>query len=151
MSIGGRRLNIVLRHGDITALRVDCIVNAANSWLGHGGGLAAAIRIAGGRPLVEESDAWIKRHGGIAEGSVGLTVGGALPCTWVLHAVGPVYRQGLEAHLLSRAFHNSLVLADRLECRSVAMPLLSSGIFAYPKDDAATITILNTYYRKSFV
>lgn len=126
--------------GDITLLTgVDAIVNAANSWLGHGGGIARAIRKAGGSQLVEQSQLFIAENGALGEGEVCHTTGGSMGCRWVIHAVGPIWRQGLEHQLLSRAFGESLRRADDLGLTSVAMPLISSGIFGFDKDEAATI------------
>lgn len=103
-------MRVSIRHQDLTQLRVDVIVNAANSWLGHGGGVARALREAGGPRFVELSNDFIERYGAVPEGAVCHTeAGGMLPCRWVVHAVGPVHRHGWENQLLARAFRNRYV------------------------------------------
>jgi O-acetyl-ADP-ribose deacetylase len=124
---------------DITEQRVDAIVNAANSQLAHGGGVARAIADAAGPALRRES----ARHPYVPVGDVGLTGAGDLPCSHVIHAVGPRWRGGKsgEPELLAGAYRNSLLLADRIGCRSVAFPSISTGIFGYPLHDAAAIAV----------
>lgn len=133
------RVSVV--QADITTLAVDAIVNAANSWLAHGGGLARALRLAGGPAFVDESEAHVRRHGAVPEGSACYTGAGQLPARWVVHAVGPVWKGGCngERDSLRRAFTNALRVADDLGARTVSMPLLSSGIFGFPRDDAAQL------------
>ncbi len=135
----GQRLVVV--HGDITREDVDAIVNPANGWLAHGGGVAGAILRRAGFDLQLESDAWVERYGEIPNGGVALTEGYMLPAKRVIHAVGPVWHGGgrnEEAELAS-AVTNTLDLAEREGCATVAMPAISSGIFGFPKERCAEI------------
>ena len=115
--------------GDMTAEEVDAIVNAANTRLAHGGGLAGAIVARGGAVIQEESD----RIAPVATGDASATTAGELPCQWVIHAVGPVWGQGDEERLLRSAVRASLERAAELNATSIAMPAISTGIFGYPK------------------
>lgn len=134
-SPGGVRLSLV--QGDITAEAVDAIVNAANSHLQHGGGLAAQIVRVGGSAIQRESD-------GIAYVPVGhaaITGAGALPCRFVIHAVGPRWGEGDEDRKLGSALASSLALADEHGLRRIAVPAISSGIFGFPKDRCARVLL----------
>ena len=133
---GRFRLQAVL--GDMTSEEVDVIVNAANSHLAHGGGLAGAIVARGGTIIQEESD----RLAPVAVGDTAVTSAGNLPCKWVIHAVGPIQGQGDEERLLRSAIRASLSSAEDLEAISIAIPAVSTGIFGYPKD-LGTATIVN--------
>lgn len=132
-----------IRHGDLTQEETDAIVNAANTHLSHGGGVAGAIVSRGGYLIQEESDAWVRRHGVVPTGQVAVTGAGKLPCRIVIHAVGPVWHGGNhnEEELLRMAVWNSLVKADELRLRSIAIPAISSGIFSFPKERCAEILI----------
>lgn len=134
---------IQIRKGDLTTEQVDAIVNAANGGLQHGGGVAYAIQRAGGHIIYKESNDWIREHGLIPTGEVGLTRGGDLPAKYVIHAVGPVYKGGNknEEQLLTNAVMNSLKKANELGLKSIALPAISSGIFGFPKDKCANILI----------
>ncbi len=134
---------IQIRRGDLTQEEVDAIVNAANSHLAHGGGVAAAIVRRGGWVIQEESARWVREHGSVPTGQAALTTAGKLPCRFVIHAVGPVWQGGDqgEDELLRRAVWNSLLKADELKIESIAMPAISSGIFGFPKDRCAAIFI----------
>lgn len=125
--------------GDITEQRVDAIVNAANSELAHGGGVAAAIARAAGPELVRESAA----HAFVPVGSAAATSAGDLPARWVIHAVGPIWRGGGEgeAELLASAYRSALTVAAGLGARSIAFPSISTGIYGYPIDAAAEVAI----------
>jgi len=138
---GGQLLRVV--HGDLTQERVDAVVNAANGWLAHGGGVAGAILRRAGLDLQLESDAWVERHGKLADGAVAHTSAGMLPCRRVIHAVGPVWHGGDrgEPAALRDAVHNSLDLAHSLDLPRVALPAISSGIFGFPKDLCAEIMV----------
>ena len=133
--------SIVVVHGDLTREAVDAIVNPANGWLAHGGGVAGAILRRAGIDLQLESDEWVERHGKIPDGEVALTKGYMLPVKCVIHAVGPVWHGGghSEEADLGLAVRNSLDLAEREGCRTVAMPAISSGIFGFPKERCAEI------------
>lgn len=137
MSPTGQRVQIV--QGDITTEEVDAIVNAANEYLQHGGGVAGAISRQGGPAIQKESDAWVREHGRVPHAHPAWTPGGRLPAKYVIHAVGPVWGDGDEDHKLTAALTGSLRLADRLKCSSVALPAISTGIFGFPKDRAADI------------
>ena len=124
---------ISLVKGDITECRVDAIVNAANSALQMGGGVAGAIRRAGGESIQEECD----RIGGTPVGTAVVTTAGRLPVRYVIPAVGPRMGEGDEDRKLEDATRSSLALADKHKLRSVALPAISSGIFGYPVDRCA--------------
>ena len=120
---------------DLTAQRVDAIVNAANEALAPGGGVCGAIRRAGGDEIFDEC----ARLGGCATGDAKATGAGRLPAKHVIHAVGPVWSAGGagEAELLASAYRRSLAIADELGCRTIAFPALSTGIYGYPAELAA--------------
>ncbi|MEV4619950.1 O-acetyl-ADP-ribose deacetylase [Asanoa sp. NPDC049573] len=126
--------------GDITAERVDAIVNAANSSLLGGGGVDGAIHRKGGPAILDECRALrASRYGrGLPVGQAVATTAGRLPARWVIHTVGPVWSATEDRSPLLRAcYQNSLTVAAGLGARSVAFPLISSGIYRWPKEDAA--------------
>src|SRR5574340_23751 len=127
----GGRLQLV--EGDITAEQVDAIVNAANSHLLHGGGLAGALVRHGGDVIQQESNAWVRAHGPVSHTRPAWTSAGRLPARYILHAVGPVWGEGDEDSKLSAAVQGSLSLADELGLVSLALPAISTGIFGFPK------------------
>jgi O-acetyl-ADP-ribose deacetylase len=133
--------NKILRlvNGDITERNVDVIVNAANSYLKHGGGVAAAIVRKGGAIIQEESD----RIGGgfVPVGSAVITSAGKLPCKAVIHTVGPMMGEGDEYNKLLKAVQSTLALAAEKEFKSISIPAISSGIFGFPKDKCAKILV----------
>ncbi len=129
--------------GDLTAEVVDAIVNAANSHLQHGGGVAGIIVRRGGYEIQEESNAWIREHGPVSHAEPAYTKAGHLPCRYVIHAVGPVWGEGDEDKKLAEAVSGCLKLADKLAITSIAFPAISTGIFGFPKERAAGI-IFNT-------
>jgi len=135
--------SILIRHGDITEEEVDVIVNAANGYLEHGGGVAEAISRKAGASLDEESRRWIREHGSVETGQVAVTGGGHLRCSKVIHAVGPVWQGGKqgEPSQLESAILNSLLKAEELSIKSIALPAISSGIFGFPKDLCAEISL----------
>lgn len=145
----GQTVQIV--QGDITTEEVDVIVNAANERLQHGGGVAWAISKKGGAIIQKESDEWIRQHGPVAHSAPAWTSGGQLPAKYVIHTVGPVWGDGDEDQKLSDAVTGSLHVADELQCSSIAMPAISTGIFGFPKDRAAGIifSAIEDYFAKN--
>ena len=131
---------LTLLQGDITKLKVDAIVNAANSRLAPGGGVCGAIFYAAG---YEPLDRACRAIGGCETGGAVITPGFALPARYVIHAVGPIWRGGTqnEAQLLASCYTNALSIARENSCESIAFPLISSGIYGYPKEEAFRIAI----------
>jgi O-acetyl-ADP-ribose deacetylase (regulator of RNase III) len=124
--------------GNVVTEEVDAIVNAANEDLQHGGGVAGAIRSAGGPEIQRESD----QIGRVPTGSCASTSAGLLPCDHVIHAVGPVYQgRGDEDELLASATRCALEKAEELGVKSLSMPAISSGIFGFPKGRCAEILL----------
>lgn len=128
---------IRLVQGDITERPVDAIVNAANSHLKHGGGVAGAIVRKGGHSIQEESD----RIGFVPVGKAAITGAGTLQAKFVIHAVGPRMGEGDEENKLQSAVRNSLHIAAEKRIKSIALPAISSGIFGFPKDRCARILV----------
>jgi O-acetyl-ADP-ribose deacetylase (regulator of RNase III) len=132
---------VCLIHGDITQSSVDAIINAANAQLQHGGGVAGAIARSGGAAIQAESDEWIQKHGFIAHDAPALTSAGDLPCRHVIHAVGPIWGEGEEDRKLDMTVQSALRLAHAESFESVAMPAISTGIYAFPKDRGAQVIL----------
>ena len=127
--------------GDITTLNVDAIVNAANSRLAHGGGVAGAISRKGGPAIQEESSTWVKTRGPVNVGEVAITSAGTLPSRYVIHTVGPRMGEGRENKKLKDATLNALKMADSRLFQSIAFPAISTGIFGYPMDRCAKVML----------
>jgi O-acetyl-ADP-ribose deacetylase len=135
------RLEVII--GDITKVKVDAIVNAANSSLMGGGGVDGAIHRAGGAAILEECRKIVARQGGCQTGEAVITTAGNLPAKFVIHTVGPVWNGGThkEPELLANCYRNSLDLAIKQGCRSIAFPNISTGIYRFPKQMAANISV----------
>jgi O-acetyl-ADP-ribose deacetylase len=127
--------------GDLTEEHVDAIVNAANAYLQHGGGVAGAIVRKGGQIIQQESEELVTRFGRVAHARPVYTSGGKLPCKYVIHAVGPIWGEGDEDMKLAEAIRGSLDLAEKLELTSISFPAISTGIYGFPKARAAKIIL----------
>lgn len=133
------KTEIELIKGDITSLDVESIVNPANNYLIHGGGLAAAIVRSGGQIIQQES----KKIGFVPTGSAVITQGGHLKAKHVIHAVGPHYKDGKsgEAEKLTSAVKSAIDIADKKKLKSIAVPAISSGIFGYPMTECSKVIV----------
>jgi O-acetyl-ADP-ribose deacetylase len=135
------RIEIV--KGDITKLEVDAIVNAANSSLMGGGGVDGAIHRAGGPAILEACRAIVATQGSCKTGEAVITTAGNLPASFVIHTVGPVWNGGKkdEAIKLANCYRNSLLLAIENNIKTIAFPNISTGIYGYPKKEAAEVAV----------
>ena len=146
------RLAIVV--GDITQQQVDAIVNAANSSLLGGGGVDGAIHQAGGPKILEECRELrrTKYPDGLPTGEAAITTAGKMPAKHVIHTVGPIYgrHDGNESELLAACYKNSLMLAASHSLSSIAFPSISTGVFGYPKYEAAAVasTAIEEFLRR---
>src|SRR5947208_16812422 len=125
--------------GDITEQAVDAIVNAANTTLLGGGGVDGAIHRAAGPELLEEC----RTLGGCPTGEARITRAYRLPARWVVHTVGPVWRDGShgEDELLASCYRSALVLADQQQAKTIAFPLISTGAYRFPVERAARLAV----------
>jgi O-acetyl-ADP-ribose deacetylase (regulator of RNase III) len=137
--VGEKSIRLV--QGDITERDTDAIVNAANSSLQHGGGVAGAIVRKGGQIIQDESD----EIGFTPVGHTALTSAGRLKAKFVIHAVGPRMGEGDEENKLKNAVLNTLLLASQKGLQSISMPAISSGIFGFPKDRCAKILVKESF------
>jgi O-acetyl-ADP-ribose deacetylase (regulator of RNase III) len=131
---------IIIIQGDITERKVDVIVNAANSYLKHGSGVAGAIVKKGGRIIQIESD----RIGFVPVGNSVITCSGNLPSSAIIHTVGPRMGEGDEDNKLSQSIFNTLQLATEKKFKTISIPAISSGIFGFPKHRCADILLNET-------
>jgi O-acetyl-ADP-ribose deacetylase len=134
---------IKLIRGDITKIKADAIVNAANTSLLGGGGVDGAIHRAGGPAILADCRRIRDRQGGCEVGEAVITSGGNLPARYVIHTVGPVWQDGQhgEDDLLASAYRNSLRLAVAHQLKTIAFPNISTGIYHFPKNMAAVIAM----------
>ena len=140
MKVKINKTTLELTQGDITDLDTDAIVNAANTALQLGGGVAGAIRRKGGQKIQRECN----EIGGTRVGGAVITTGGNLKARYVVHAVGPKHGEEHEDDKLKDATLNSLILADKHDLKSIAFPAISTGVFGFPKDRCATIMLSTT-------
>lgn len=133
-------MEVTVVAGDITEQHVDAVVNAANRAMRGGGGVDGAIHRAGGPAVLEDC---IRRFPhGLPTGDAGWTTAGNLPARWVIHVVGPNRRAGeTDRSLLTSCYVRALEVADELGARTVAFPLVSAGVYGWPKDDAVAAAL----------
>lgn len=137
-------MHIEIRQADITTVRADAIVNAANSSLLGGGGVDGAIHRAGGPDILAACQELrqSRYRGGLPTGEAVATTAGRLPASWVIHTVGPVFSRTQDrSDLLASCYTISLAVADGLGAQSVAFPAVSAGVYGWPMDDAARIAV----------
>lgn len=141
IQLGLCRLHLL--KGDITTIRVDAIVNAANSQLAGGGGVDGAVHRAGGPEIMRELDEIRKAEGGCGVGGAVVTGAGVLPSKFVFHTVGPRYRDGQrgEAKLLASCYLTCLRLAEEHRVKAMSFPSISTGVYGYPLEEAAEIAV----------
>ena len=133
-------MEITVVEGDITPQEVDAVVNAANTRMRGGGGVDGAIHRAGGPAVLEDCEA--RFPDGLATGDAGWTTAGEMPARWVIHVVGPNHTAGqTDRSLLTSCYARALAVADELGARTVAFPLVSAGIYGWPKDDAIAAAV----------
>jgi O-acetyl-ADP-ribose deacetylase (regulator of RNase III) len=133
-------VNVTVVEGDITEQDVDAVVNAANKRMRGGGGVDGAIHRAGGPAVLE--DCRRRFPDGLATGDAGWTTAGDLAARWVIHVVGPDRNAGqTDRSLLTSCYVRALEVADELGARSVAFPLVSAGVYGWPKDDAVAAAL----------
>ncbi len=131
--------SLIVEQCDITKEKADAIVNAANSHLAHGGGVALARARAGGDIINKESREYVQKNGPVPTGNVAVTSAGKMPSKYVIHTVGPIWGEGEEDEKLESAFYNSLAKANEMGLKSIAFPAVSSGIYGFPKERCAKI------------
>lgn len=136
-------MKIELIKGDITKIKADAIINAANSSLLGGGGVDGAIHRAGGKQILDECIEIRNRQGKCKTGEVVVTTAGNLPAKYVIHTVGPVWNGDEEkcSELLANCYQNSLKLAESLDVKTIAFPNISTGIYRFPKELAGNIAV----------
>ncbi|HEX7473513.1 MAG TPA: macro domain-containing protein [Candidatus Limnocylindrales bacterium] len=141
LTVGGRTIGTV--RGDITRVRADALVNAANEALAGGGGVDGAIHRAGGPAIMADLVARYGRNRRCPTGQAVLSIAGDLPADWVVHAVGPVWFGGRsgEPSLLASAYRSAFRVAGDAGARTVAAAAISTGIFGYPLAEAATVAV----------
>jgi O-acetyl-ADP-ribose deacetylase len=145
-------MEIVLIKGDITEIQVDAIVNAANTSLMGGGGVDGAIHRKGGKAILDDCIKIKNKQGGCKVGEAVFTTAGKLPAKFVIHTVGPVWNGGKnqEVELLKNCYTNALKIAQDLGIKTIAFPNISTGIYRFPKQEAAEIAV-NTVQHFSLI
>jgi O-acetyl-ADP-ribose deacetylase (regulator of RNase III) len=142
VNIGSVEIRFIV--GDITKLDVDAIVNAANSYLQHGGGVAGAISRAGGPEIQKESDEYLRKNGPVPPGGVAVTGAGNLKAKYVIHTVGPIGNKKGNDEIMKKAFENVFSKADELAINSIAIPFVGTGIFGYPLENFIKVCVDET-------
>jgi O-acetyl-ADP-ribose deacetylase (regulator of RNase III) len=144
-------MKIELIKGDITKIKADAIVNAANSSLLGGGGVDGAIHRAGGKQILDECIEIRNRQGKCKTGEAVVTTAGNLPANYVIHTVGPVWNNNEEksSELLANCYKNSLKLAESLDVKTIAFPNISTGVYRFPKELAGEIAVREVQNFKS--
>ncbi|MCJ8292751.1 MAG: O-acetyl-ADP-ribose deacetylase [Crocinitomicaceae bacterium] len=146
-------IEIKVIQDDITKIKVDAIVNAANTSLLGGSGVDGAIHKAGGKAILEDCEKIRRKQGGCKVGEAVITTAGNLPAKFVIHTVGPVWNGGSknEEELLYNTYKNSLYLAEQNQVKTIAFPNISTGIYRFPKHKAAAIAIevIRDFYNTS--
>jgi O-acetyl-ADP-ribose deacetylase (regulator of RNase III) len=133
-------MRVTAVHGDITHQHVDAVVNAANNAMRGGGGVDGAIHRAGGPAVLEDCVA--RFPDGLATGDAGWTTAGEMPARWVIHVVGPNYRAGqTDRSLLVSCYRRALEVADEIGATTIAFPLVSAGIYGWPRADAIAAAV----------
>lgn len=133
-------MEVTVVRGDITEQAVDAVVNAANRGMRGGGGVDGAIHARGGPAIL--ADCIARFPDGLATGQAGWTTAGNLPARWVIHVVGPNYGRGeTDRGLLTSCYANALRVADELGARTVAFPLVSAGVYRWPREDAVAAAV----------
>ncbi|MCL1598449.1 MAG: glutamate racemase [Actinomycetia bacterium] len=136
---------VVALVGDLTAMPVAAIVNAANVELRHGGGIALAIARAGGPMIDEESHRWIETYGPLEPGVAALTSAGEMPSSYVIHVAGPIHTAGQDNEgLLAAGVFAALDMATEIEVKTIALPAVSAGVYGYPPDEATLVIAEST-------
>ncbi|HEU4514814.1 MAG TPA: O-acetyl-ADP-ribose deacetylase [Nocardioidaceae bacterium] len=140
-------MKLTVVEGDITQQDVDAIVNAANERMRGGGGVDGAIHRAGGPAILEDCERVVPDGSRLPTGQAVATTAGRLRATWVIHVVGPVYRKtdpdeiARRRELLVSCYANALEVADELGAKTIAFPLVSAGIYGWPRDDAIRVAV----------
>ncbi len=133
-------MELTVVQGDITEQDVDAVVNAANRAMRGGGGVDGAIHRAGGPAVLEDCRRRFPQ--GLATGDAGWTTAGEMAARWVIHVVGPHHRAGeTDRSLLTSCYSRALAVADELGAKSLAFPLVSAGVYGWPKDDAIDVAV----------
>lgn len=129
---------------DITKLEVDAIVNAANSHLKHGGGVAGAISRAGGPEIQKESDEYVRKYGPVEPGGVAVTSAGKMKAKYIIHTVGPIGDKEGNDEIIKKAFENIFSKVDKFKIESIAIPFIGTGIFGYPVEKFVRVCVNET-------